>query len=174
MVKASRNPLKRLPQMRGSWWLLLLAFWSALEAYVAGSSADEDEDDALIVYDESLVAGGDAQCQAPPGPVMVKDVLAEIGHDVGEEVLERAVNALAAEGVVQTRQLLQLFPQDFDAVVMPLLLKSRLRRVRERGGRIPEDLIGHKKPEEDAEASSGEGADTSPEGDAGGNVDDIM
>ena len=41
---------------------------------------------------------------------------------------------------MQTRQLLQLYPQDFDAVTMPLLLKSRLRRVRERGGRIPEDF----------------------------------
>ena len=33
-----------------------------------------------------------------------------------------------SETKVQTRQLLQLYPQDFDAVVMPLLLKSRCQR----------------------------------------------
>ena len=34
-------------------------------------------------------------------------------------------NGASTSFQVQTRQLLQLFPQDFDAVVMPLLLKSR-------------------------------------------------
>lgn len=117
-------------------------------AAVQGFSVElDDEDDALIVYEGGMAE--EAQCTAPPGPVLVKDVVAEIGHDVSEEVIFRTLNALEAEGVVQTRQLLQLYPQDFDAVVMPLLLKSRLRRVRERGGRIPEDLIGHKKPEEE-------------------------
>ena len=32
----------------------------------------DGEDDALIVYDGSAV-GGEAQCTAPPGPVLVKD-----------------------------------------------------------------------------------------------------
>ncbi|CAK9014256.1 unnamed protein product [Durusdinium trenchii] len=114
----------------------------------------DDEDDALIVYEGG--AGDEAQCTAPPGPVLVKDLVEEIGHDVSEEVIQRSLSALEAEGVVQTRQLLQLYPQDFDAVAMPLLLKSRLRRVRERGGKIPEDLIGHKKQQEEPEPEPSE------------------
>ncbi|CAJ1334173.1 unnamed protein product [Effrenium voratum] len=137
-----RTGRRRSRPMRLAAWLAFLAAFSQ----VLGSDL-EDEDDALIVYEG---AGGDAQCTAPPGPVLVKDLVAEIGHDVSEEVIERTLRSLEAEGVVQTRQLLQLFPQDFDAVVMPLLLKSRLRRVRERGGKIPEDLIGHKKHDPEA------------------------
>ena len=130
----------------------LLWLWAAVQ--VLSAELPEDEEDALIVYEGGLA--DEAQCTAPPGPVLVKDVVAEIGHDVSEEVISRTLEALETEGVVQTRQLLQLYPQDFDAVVMPLLLKSRLRRVRERGGRIPEDLIGHKKPEEEETASEGD------------------
>ena len=131
----------------------LLWLWAAVNVVLSAELPD-DEEDALIVYEGGLA--DEAQCTAPPGPVLVKDVVAEIGHDVSEEVISRTLEALEAEGVVQTRQLLQLYPQDFDAVVMPLLLKSRLRRVRERGGRIPEDLIGHKKPEEEETASEGD------------------
>ena len=41
------------------------------------------QDDALIVYEGGQAE--EAQCTAPPGPVLVKDVVAEIGHDVSEE-----------------------------------------------------------------------------------------
>eukprot|EP00435_Cladocopium_sp_Y103_P048286 s701_g14.t1 len=138
-------------------FMRLLWLWAAVQV-VAVAELD-DEDDALIVYEGGMAE--EAQCTAPPGPVLVKDVVAEIGHDVSEEVISRTLNALEAEGVVQTRQLLQLYPQDFDAVVMPLLLKSRLRRVRERGGRIPEDLLGHKKPDEEEARSGGGGQNLS-------------
>eukprot|EP00440_Ansanella_granifera_P070834 gb/GFBE01076877.1/.p1 GENE.gb/GFBE01076877.1/~~gb/GFBE01076877.1/.p1 ORF type:complete len:164 (+),score=52.46 gb/GFBE01076877.1/:1-492(+) len=163
--------------MRG--WSLL-GLWIALQVLGTGGNAadEEDEDDALIVYDEEAAgAGGGAQCTAPPGPVMVKELVEEIGHDVSEEVIERTVSALAAEGVVQTRQLLQLFPQDYDALVIPLLLKSRLRRIRERGGKIPEDMIGHKKPAE-GEEEAGEGAEGTDDASSGEegvvNEDDIL
>ncbi|CAK9083238.1 Hypothetical protein (Fragment) [Durusdinium trenchii] len=130
----------------------LLWLWAAIQ--VLAVELPDDEDDALIVYEGG--AGDEAQCTAPPGPVLVKDLVEEIGHDVSEEVIQRSLSALEAEGVVQTRQLLQLYPQDFDAVAMPLLLKSRLRRVRERGGKIPEDLIGHKKQQEEPEPEPSE------------------
>ncbi|CAK9078047.1 Violaxanthin de-epoxidase [Durusdinium trenchii] len=94
------------------------------------------KDDALIVYEGG--AGDEAQCTAPPGPVLVKDLVEEIGHDVSEEAAGHLFLYSRGMSEVQTRQLLQLYPQDFDAVAMPLLLKSRLRRVRERGGKIPE------------------------------------
>mmetsp|Transcript_3678 Transcript_3678/g.6585 ORF Transcript_3678/g.6585 Transcript_3678/m.6585 type:complete len:152 (-) Transcript_3678:110-565(-) len=144
--------------------LLLLRSWAVLQVISRAEDPLDDEDDALIVY-EGGAGGGEAQCTAPPGPVLVKDLVEEIGHDVSEEVMTRTKAALEAEGVVQTRQLLQLYPQDFDAVIMPLLLKSRLRRVRERGGRIPEDLIGHKKPKEE-EAEEGDAqVDDAPDDD---------
>ena len=91
------------------------------------------------------------QREAQLRPALVQDLLEEIGHDVEDEIIRRSFLSLKTEGIIQTQQLMQLYPQDFDAVAMPLLVKTRLRRVRH-WGCIPADLISQK-PRKNGRAS---------------------
>ena len=65
------------------------------------------------------------QREAQLRPALVQDLLEEIGHDVEDEIIRRSFLSLKTEGIIQTQQLMQLYPQDFDAVAMPLLVKTR-------------------------------------------------
>lgn len=76
-------------------------------------------------------------------PPRISELVEKISRDIKvRHVLCGAEMALREAGVTETRQLLELHPSDFDALKMPLLLKNRLRRIRERGGWIPEDMLG--------------------------------
>ena len=68
-----------------------------LVARLLSTAFELDEEEALIPYEPP--EGLEALCQAPPGPVLVKDVVREVGHDVSEEVIARTLEALEAEGV---------------------------------------------------------------------------
>merc|ERR1719350_352394 len=132
--------------------------WSSLFwLWVVASAIDDDEDMPVAIYIGTAIGG--PQCVAGDYPPVLADVLNKIGHDIPEEPLLRAVNTFKDEGIAQTRQMLELYPIDFDALRIPLLLKTRLRRVRERGGKIPEDMIGHG----DAHSAEGAGQDVGEE-----------
>ena len=60
-----------------------------------------------------------------------------------DEVIWRSFLSLKAQRIIQTQQLMQLYPQDFEAVAGPLLVKTRLWSVRH-WGCVPSDLISQK------------------------------
>lgn len=105
----------------------------------------------------------------------IGELLGKVGRDVSRSLLLRAEVTLIEEGVDETRHLCELHPMDFDALRLPALLKSRLRRVRERGGKIPEDLMGHG-PGDEAEdgAKSAPSPDSTAADDGGDDTDPVM
>merc|ERR1711953_1034243 len=54
----------------------------------------------------------------------------EYSHELPEELIQRAVETLRAEGIVNTKQLGELEEKDYDEIRLPALIKSRLRKVR--------------------------------------------
>lgn len=51
-------------------------------------------------------------------------------HDMAPELVSRALQTLAEEGVMNTKQLGELHEKDYDAIKIPAIVKSRLRPVR--------------------------------------------
>merc|ERR1719511_280248 len=102
--------------------------------------ADEDET-PVAVYEEDELRPLLQQCHAGDGPPKVSVLLEQIARGVSELLQKRAEVALLEEGVETTVQLCELHPDDFVGLRLPALLKTRLRRVRERGGKIPPDLL---------------------------------
>ena len=77
------------------------------------------EDDALIVYDGSAVAG-EAQCTAPPGPVLVKDGFQGFQKGYSCHCKKNAIAAAAATVVVLVQPL--LLPPPLPPLLLPLML----------------------------------------------------
>jgi hypothetical protein len=60
----------------------------------------------------------------------IHQVLQLYDHEFGEEFLERSRKILEDEGVTNTKQLGELEEKDYDAIHLPAIIKSRLRKVR--------------------------------------------
>lgn len=59
----------------------------------------------------------------------LKELLIKIASDIPRAVVNLAMEKLQDEGVQKTSQLIELARKDFDALCLPLLLKTRLRKV---------------------------------------------
>merc|ERR1712151_470854 len=55
----------------------------------------------------------------------------QYSHELPPELIQRSLNALREEGVVNTKQLGELEEKDYDEIKLPALIKSKLRKVRE-------------------------------------------
>jgi len=51
-------------------------------------------------------------------------------HELSEKLIERAVATLADEGISNSKQLGEVDEKDYDAIHLPALIKSRLRKIR--------------------------------------------
>jgi hypothetical protein len=65
-------------------------------------------------------------------------VLEEGWHDMAPEMVSKALATLAEEGVMNTKQLGDLWEKDYDAIKIPAIIKSRLRAAREEARRQAE------------------------------------
>lgn len=130
------------------WHLLaVFALWATAVRPVAGEVADDaalddDEDLPVAVYEEEGAYW--QQCVAGQGAgKKISDLFTKILEGVPNNLQKRAEANLADEGVELVGQLCELHPTEFEGIKLPALIKSRLRRIRERGGKIPEDMLGH-------------------------------
>jgi len=73
----------------------------------------------------------------------IVDLLVKIANGVHESLLSSAGQILKDEGISQTSHLIELHWKEFDALRLPLLLKSRLRRIWE-SGKVPVEFLSCK------------------------------
>jgi len=112
-----------------------IAFWHVAE--LDGERFDEPTDGSSKLL-EAIAQGADYVVKlAPPGlggfqctekVDSMSKVLGEMSHEINEAIIERALGALAAEGIVNTKQLGELEEKDYDGIHLPALIKSRLRK----------------------------------------------
>merc|ERR550532_2791205 len=55
----------------------------------------------------------------------------QYSHELPPEIIQRSLEALRNEAVVNTKQLGELEEKDYDEIKLPAIIKSRLRSVRE-------------------------------------------
>jgi len=60
----------------------------------------------------------------------ILQIFESYSHELSEELLQRAAATLAVEGVTNSKQLGELDEKDYDAIHIPALIKTRLRKVR--------------------------------------------
>jgi len=68
------------------------------------------------------------QCTEKVDPISV--IFEQYSHELSEEMLQAAEKTLEAEGVRNSKQLGELDDKEYDAIRLPALIKSRLRKVR--------------------------------------------
>lgn len=127
-------------------WVVAVWSWAAQPAVVADpmdGGEEEDEDWPVEEYKGEEGAYWQ-QCVAGKGAGMkISDLFAKITENVNSLLVKRAEVTLAEEGVDLVGHLCELHASDFESLKLPALLKSRLRRIRERGGKIPDEMLGH-------------------------------
>mmetsp|Transcript_8055 Transcript_8055/g.18836 ORF Transcript_8055/g.18836 Transcript_8055/m.18836 type:complete len:158 (+) Transcript_8055:62-535(+) len=120
-------------------WRLMLVGYICSQRAAAVVEEEDEEDLSPVLYKGPGVVI--QQCDAGGGPANISTLLEQLGRGVDQELLDKVAALLLEEGVKITPQLCELHPSDFEALRLPALLKSRLRRVRERGGKVPPDLL---------------------------------
>mmetsp|Transcript_42147 Transcript_42147/g.76402 ORF Transcript_42147/g.76402 Transcript_42147/m.76402 type:complete len:160 (-) Transcript_42147:88-567(-) len=143
------------------WRAVLLGFLGAqIGTALVETIEDEDEEDlSPVLYKGPGVVV--QQCDAGGGPANITTLLEQVGRGVDQELLDKVATLLFEEGVKITPQLCELHPTDFEAIRLPALLKSRLRRVRERGGKVPPDLLdSHGTPGQESDEVEAPSEDT--------------
>ena len=60
----------------------------------------------------------------------LREVLNKVCSDIPSELVRKMNSTLSAEGISTMTHLLQTHEVDFEKIVLPALLKSRLRRIR--------------------------------------------
>eukprot|EP00927_Polykrikos_kofoidii_P079803 TRINITY_DN76622_c0_g1_i1.p1 TRINITY_DN76622_c0_g1~~TRINITY_DN76622_c0_g1_i1.p1 ORF type:complete len:181 (+),score=46.93 TRINITY_DN76622_c0_g1_i1:84-626(+) len=117
--------------------------WLAASEDTAATVEADGEELPVAVYTEEEAAFWQ-QCVAGQGAGRkISDLFIKILEGVPSNLQKRAEANLADEGVELVGQLCELHPTEFEALRLPAIIKSRLRRIRERGGKIPEDMLAH-------------------------------
>jgi hypothetical protein len=131
-----------------AFWHVVMFNGERIDEPTHGSEKLTEAIQAGEAYDVKFAPPAFAQFQCTEKVESMHVIMERFSHELPEELLQRSIGMLAAEGVSNSKQLGELHEKDYDGILLPALIKSRLRKIRAEAAE--QAAVGEQKVEMDS------------------------